>query len=77
MKISTVVQPEELEAFFARYAEVCKGGMSGLRKRDRSRRKKEKGRKKKGGGWGGGEEGVNGERGCEGIEGPCAMAVMR
>ena len=39
MKLSTVVQPDELEAFFTRYAEVWKAGMSGLKKRDRSGRK--------------------------------------
>lgn len=39
MKLSTVVAPEELEAFYARYAEVCKAGMTGLKKRDRKRGK--------------------------------------
>jgi len=34
-----VVQADELEGFFTRYAEVCKGGMAGLKKRDRSGRK--------------------------------------
>lgn len=42
VKISTVVQPDELESFFTRYAEVCKRGMEGLRKRDRSKKKKDK-----------------------------------
>lgn len=55
-KLSTIVQPDDLEAFFARYADVCKAGMSGLRKRDRSKRKKEKGKKKKGAGGGEGEK---------------------
>ena len=50
VKISTVVQPEELEAFYVRYAEACKAGMSGLRKRDRSGRKKTKGKAKGKGG---------------------------
>ncbi|MCJ1471586.1 hypothetical protein MMC13_000226 [Lambiella insularis] len=49
IKISTIVQPEALEAFFVRYAEVCKSGMQGLRKRDRSGRKKAKAKKRKGG----------------------------
>ncbi|KAK5169147.1 uncharacterized protein LTR77_006456 [Saxophila tyrrhenica] len=49
VKLSTVVQPDEIEGFFARYADVCKAGMQGLKKRDRSKRKKDKGRKKKGG----------------------------
>ncbi len=48
VKFSTVVQAEELEGFFARYADVCKGGMAGLKKRDRSGRKKGK-KKGKGG----------------------------
>lgn len=39
VKISTVVAPEELEGFYGRYAEVCKAGMTGLKKRDRKRGK--------------------------------------
>ena len=46
IKLSTVVQADELEAFFVKYAEVWKAGMSGLKKRDRSGRKKGKGKKK-------------------------------
>ena len=46
-KLSTVVQPEALEAFYARYADVCKSGMQGLRKRDRSGRKKAKAKRRK------------------------------
>ena len=49
IKISTIVQPEALERFYARYAEVCKSGMQGLKKRDRSGRKKAKAKKRKGG----------------------------
>ncbi len=41
----------ELEAFYAKYAEVCKKGMEGLRKRDKkkakARKKKDKGKEKK------------------------------
>ncbi|KAK3989654.1 signal recognition particle 14kD protein-domain-containing protein [Cladorrhinum sp. PSN332] len=49
IKLSTVVQPDELESFYGRYAEVCKAGMSGLKPRDRTKRKaKAKGKKKKG-----------------------------
>ena len=48
-KLSTVVQPDDIDAFFAKYAEICKAGMQSLRKRDRSKRKKDKGKKKKGG----------------------------
>ena len=47
IKFSTVVQPDDLEAFFTRYAEVCKAGFQSLKKRDRRNRKKDKGRKKK------------------------------
>ena len=39
VKLSTVVAPEDLEGFYARYAEVCKAGMTGLKKRDRKRGK--------------------------------------
>lgn len=42
VKLSTVVQPDELDGFYARYAEVCKAGMTALKKRDRSKRKKVK-----------------------------------
>ena len=47
IKLSTIVEPQTLEAFYARYAEVCKSGMQGLRKRDRSGRKKAKAKKRK------------------------------
>ena len=60
VKISTVVQPDEIEGFFTRYADVCKAGMSGLKKRDRTKRKKDRAKKKKtgaGAGAGGGGEG--------------------
>ncbi|KAL8745037.1 MAG: hypothetical protein Q9190_002785 [Brigantiaea leucoxantha] len=50
IKLSTIVQANELDAFFARYADVMKAGMSGLKKRDRRGRKKAKAKKKKGGG---------------------------
>ena len=50
IKLSTIVQPDALEAFFIRYAEAWKSGMYGLRKRDRSGRKKAKAKKKKVGG---------------------------
>ncbi|KAK2858392.1 hypothetical protein FQN49_004778 [Arthroderma sp. PD_2] len=46
-KASTVVKPEELEAFYRRYAEICKAGMVGLKKRDRSAKKKGKAKGKK------------------------------
>ena len=49
IKLSTIVQSDELDGFFMKYAEVCKTGMSGLKKRDRSGRKakvKEKKKKK-------------------------------
>ena len=52
LKLSTVVQPEDLEGFFARYQDVCKAGMGRLKPRDRSK-KKVKAKKKKGGTGGG------------------------
>ncbi|KAI0198670.1 signal recognition particle, SRP9/SRP14 subunit [Astrocystis sublimbata] len=39
IKLSTLVAPEGLPAFFERYAEVCKLGMGSLKPRDRSKRK--------------------------------------
>ncbi|KAI6709368.1 signal recognition particle 14kD protein [Diplocarpon mali] len=52
IKLSTTVEADALEGFFAKYAEVCKSGMSGLKKRDRSKAKeklKAKKRKQQGG----------------------------
>ncbi len=47
--MSTVVEADKLDGFFARYSECLKGGMGGLRKRDRSGRKqKDKAKKRKG-----------------------------
>ncbi|KAK7437843.1 signal recognition particle 14kD protein [Colletotrichum acutatum] len=48
IKLSTIVQPDALESFYATYADICKGGMAALKPRDRSK-KKAKARKKKGG----------------------------
>ena len=48
VKLSTVVEPAALEAFYARYAEVCKAGMTALKPRDKSR-KKAKAKKRRGG----------------------------
>ncbi|KAI0550898.1 signal recognition particle 14kD protein [Xylaria curta] len=39
IKLSTVVEPDALPAFFERYADVCKLGMASLKPRDRSKRK--------------------------------------
>ncbi|KAJ3499762.1 hypothetical protein NLG97_g50 [Lecanicillium saksenae] len=48
IKLSTVVQPHDLESFYIRYAEVCKAGMAALKPRDRSKNKaKAKAKKKK------------------------------
>ncbi|GAB7352259.1 hypothetical protein MBLNU459_g2724t1 [Dothideomycetes sp. NU459] len=47
VKLSTVVQPDDMEAFYTTYADVCKLGMQALKKRDRSKRKKAKSGKKK------------------------------
>jgi signal recognition particle subunit SRP14 len=44
--LSTVVKPDDLDGFFVRYAEACKTGMSGLKKRDRKKGKKDKKKKK-------------------------------
>jgi signal recognition particle subunit SRP14 len=44
------VDVEGLDEFYRRYAEVCKKGMEGLRKRDRkARKRKDKDKGKKGG----------------------------
>jgi signal recognition particle subunit SRP14 len=43
-----VVEPDALEGFYARYAEVCKAGMTALKPRDRTKRKA-KAKKRKGG----------------------------
>lgn len=49
VKLSTVVAPDAVEGFFIRYAEICKAGMTGLKKRDRSKNKQKlKAKKKKG-----------------------------
>jgi signal recognition particle subunit SRP14 len=51
IKLSTIVEADVLEGFFAKYAEVCKSGMSGLKKRDRSKAKERlKAKKRKQGG---------------------------
>lgn len=39
VKLSTVVAAGDLEAFYTRYAEICKAGMTGLKKRDRKKGK--------------------------------------
>ena len=45
------MESDALDAFFVKYAEVCKLGMSGLKKRDRSKQKEKlKAKKKKQGG---------------------------
>jgi signal recognition particle subunit SRP14 len=44
--LSTVVNSDDLDSFFVRYAEACKTGMSGLKKRDRKKGKKDKKKKK-------------------------------
>ncbi|QKX54413.1 uncharacterized protein TRUGW13939_01499 [Talaromyces rugulosus] len=46
VKISTIVAPADLESFFVRYADVCKAGMVGMKKRDRSAKKKGKAKTK-------------------------------
>ncbi|EXJ85658.1 hypothetical protein A1O1_06024 [Capronia coronata CBS 617.96] len=48
VKLATVVEVADLDAFYARYAEVCKKGMEGLRKRDKKKAKEKAKAKKKG-----------------------------
>lgn len=59
IKLSTVVEVDALESFYGKYAEVCKLGMSGLKKRDRSKNKEKLKAKKKKLGAGGGAAGVS------------------
>ena len=48
IKIATVVESSDLESFYTKYANVCKKGMDGLRKRDKKKAKeKAKAAKKK------------------------------
>lgn len=48
VKLSTVVESDSLDAFYCRYAEICKAGMMALKPRDRTKNKrKTKGKKKK------------------------------
>jgi signal recognition particle subunit SRP14 len=42
--MSTIVEAANLAAFYTRYAEVCKKGMEGLRKRDKKKAKRRKGK---------------------------------
>ncbi|EFX00804.1 signal recognition particle [Grosmannia clavigera kw1407] len=46
IRLSTTADPDDLEAFYARYAETCKAGMTLLKPRDKSK-KKAKAKKKK------------------------------
>lgn len=46
VKLATVVDSGALDAFYVRYAEICKAGMLALKPRDRSKRKV-KGKKKR------------------------------
>lgn len=51
VKLATVVDAANLDSFYAKYAEVCKKSMEGLRKRDKKKAKeKAKAAKKKKGG---------------------------
>jgi signal recognition particle subunit SRP14 len=47
IKLSTIVEINDLEGFYAKYADICKLGMSGLKKRDRSKAKEKLKAKKK------------------------------
>ncbi|KAK5653544.1 hypothetical protein OQA88_8803 [Cercophora sp. LCS_1] len=46
IKLLTLVEPSDLDGFFARYAEVCKTGMGGLKPRDRTKRRAKQKKKK-------------------------------
>lgn len=46
LKLSTIVQPHDLDSFYIRYAEMCKAGMTALKPRDRSKKKAKAKRKK-------------------------------
>ncbi|CAK7568209.1 MAG: hypothetical protein SEPTF4163_006194 [Sporothrix epigloea] len=46
IRLATKVSPDGIEAFYARYAETCKAGMTLLKPRDKSK-KKAKAKKKK------------------------------
>ncbi|EXJ59818.1 hypothetical protein A1O7_03965 [Cladophialophora yegresii CBS 114405] len=48
IRFATVVAVSDLESFYARYADVCKKGMEGLRKRDKKKAKERAKAKKKG-----------------------------
>ena len=53
VKLSTIVEAANLDAFFERYATICREGMSALKKKERKKGGKKKGKTK---GGGGGEE---------------------
>lgn len=46
VKLATVVQSGDLDAFYARYADVCKAGMLALKPRIRTKRKAKSKKKK-------------------------------
>lgn len=46
VRMSTIVQPNDIDNFYIRYADACKSGMAALKPRDRSK-KKAKAKKKK------------------------------
>ncbi|KAJ9504049.1 hypothetical protein H2202_000105 [Exophiala xenobiotica] len=48
IRLATVVDTAEIDAFYMRYAEVCKKGMEALRKRDKKKAKVKAKAKKKG-----------------------------
>lgn len=42
IKFSTLVEPDVVDAFYVRYAEVCKTGMTALKKKNRRKKNKKK-----------------------------------
>lgn len=48
VRLATVLDAEDVDSFYAKYAEVCKKGMEALRKRDKKKAKEKAKAKKKG-----------------------------
>lgn len=46
VKLATIVQSDALDAFYGRYAEICKAGMLALKPRVRTKRKTKSKKKK-------------------------------
>jgi len=42
IKFSTVVEPDAIDAFYIRYAEACKAGMTALKKKNRRKKNRKR-----------------------------------